>query len=236
MGRPSNYANGVPGCAAAPSRRPRPRRPGGEGVHLSISFDADAITVLSNRIKVKQMALNLPSNAARYTKASRLELAMGGQSEGGWYLRVADTGVGIAPPDCDRIFDESERAAGEDIPGVGLGLAIVKELCRVLDGGIRFGPAKVTAPPLKFASPCRSIGPATRMRSPLLFVIARKDVRTQAPRVKFRRKNCTARTKKSSGRRHNRLLRVVRGSAAPTCIAFDAGAHHTGSLMKGAAR
>ncbi len=63
---------------------------------------------------------------------------MGGHGEGGWYLRVADTGVGIAPSDTDRVFDEFERAAGDDIPGVGLGLAIVKELCRVLEGKIRF--------------------------------------------------------------------------------------------------
>jgi signal transduction histidine kinase len=46
--------------------------------------------------------------------------------------------VGIAPSDADRVFDEFERAAGEDIPGTGLGLAIVKELCRVLNGHIDF--------------------------------------------------------------------------------------------------
>jgi hypothetical protein len=51
---------------------------------------------------------------------------------------VSDTGVGIAPSDSDRVFDEFERAAGDDIPGPGLGLAIVKELCRVLDGQIDF--------------------------------------------------------------------------------------------------
>jgi signal transduction histidine kinase len=109
-----------------------------KGLHLSTRFDAGATTVLSNRIKVKQVALNLLSNATKYTKAGEIELAMGGHGEGGWYLRVADTGVGIAPSDRDRVFDEFERAAGDDIPGVGLGLAIVKELCRILDGRIRF--------------------------------------------------------------------------------------------------
>lgn len=109
-----------------------------KGLRLSTRFDADVTTVLSNRIKVKQVALNLLSNATKYTKAGEIELAMGGHGEGGWYLHVADTGVGIAPADRDRVFDEFERAAGDDIPGVGLGLAIVKELCRVLDGSIRF--------------------------------------------------------------------------------------------------
>ena len=55
-----------------------------------------------------------------------------------WSIRVSDTGMGIAPEDSERVFDEFERAAGEDIPGTGLGLAIVKELCRVLSGQIDF--------------------------------------------------------------------------------------------------
>jgi signal transduction histidine kinase len=57
---------------------------------------------------------------------------------GHWTIRVSDTGVGIAPADADRVFDEFERAAGEDVPGTGLGLAIVRELCRVLNGQIDF--------------------------------------------------------------------------------------------------
>ena len=109
-----------------------------KGLRLSTRFEADVATVLSNRIKVKQVALNLLSNATKYTKTGEIELAMGGYGESSWYLRVADTGVGIAPADRVRVFDEFERAAGDDIPGVGLGLAIVKELCRVLDGRIRF--------------------------------------------------------------------------------------------------
>ncbi|MBT2793599.1 sensor histidine kinase, partial [Paraburkholderia strydomiana] len=115
-------------------------RPGIEakGLRLSTCFDAAVPTVLSNRIKVKQVALNLLSNATKYTKSGEIELAMGGHDEGAWYLRVADTGVGIAPSDRERVFDEFERAADDEIPGVGLGLAIVKELCRVLGGKIRF--------------------------------------------------------------------------------------------------
>ena len=53
-------------------------------------------------------------------------------------MRVSDTGIGIAPADVDRVFDEFERAAGDDIPGAGLGLAIVKEVCRILQGKIQF--------------------------------------------------------------------------------------------------
>jgi signal transduction histidine kinase len=94
--------------------------------------------VTSNRLKVKQVALNLLSNATKYTATGEIELAMGGAGEGHWSIRVSDTGIGIAPSDADRVFDEFERAAGDDIPGTGLGLAIVKELCRVLHGQVHF--------------------------------------------------------------------------------------------------
>ena len=92
----------------------------------------------SNRLKLKQIAVNLLTNAIKYTQSGQVELhfAMAGPEH--WSIRVSDTGVGIAPADADRVFHEFERAADDDIPGTGLGLAIVKELCRVLGGHIEF--------------------------------------------------------------------------------------------------
>ncbi|RFU46949.1 sensor histidine kinase [Paraburkholderia sp. DHOC27] len=109
-----------------------------KGLVLHARFDAQLSRVSSNRLKIKQVALNLLSNATKYTSAGEIELAMLRAGEGHWLIRVSDTGIGIAPADTDRVFDEFERAAGDDIPGTGLGLAIVKEICRVLQGQIRF--------------------------------------------------------------------------------------------------
>jgi signal transduction histidine kinase len=50
--------------------------------------------------------------------------------------------VGIGAADQERVFEEFERAAADDIPGAGLGLAIVKELTRTLEGDLRFESAK----------------------------------------------------------------------------------------------
>lgn len=107
-------------------------------LRLLTAFDASLVPVTSNRLKLKQVALNLLSNATKYTAAGEIELAMAREGDEHWSIRVSDTGIGIAPSDADRVFDEFERAAGDDIPGTGLGLAIVKELCRVLHGQIRF--------------------------------------------------------------------------------------------------
>ena len=109
-----------------------------KGLSLHATFDPALSAVMSSRLKLKQIAVNLLSNATKYTKSGQIELrfAMAGAQH--WSIRVSDTGVGIAAADADRVFHEFERAAGEDIPGTGLGLAIVKDLCRVLDGHIEF--------------------------------------------------------------------------------------------------
>ncbi|OWJ61203.1 sensor histidine kinase [Paraburkholderia caledonica] len=109
-----------------------------KGLTLRAAFDPALRAVTSNRLKLKQIAVNLLSNATKYTKSGQVELYFLTAGPQHWSIRVSDTGVGIAPADADRVFAEFERAAGEEIPGTGLGLAIVKELCRVLDGHIDF--------------------------------------------------------------------------------------------------
>lgn len=109
-----------------------------KGLTLCAAYDPALKAVTSNRLKLKQIAVNLLSNAAKYTKSGQVELRFAMAGPAHWTIRVSDTGVGIAPEDADRVFDEFERAAGEDIPGTGLGLAIVRELCRVLNGQIHF--------------------------------------------------------------------------------------------------
>ncbi|MCC8404033.1 sensor histidine kinase [Paraburkholderia sp. MMS20-SJTN17] len=109
-----------------------------KGLALHSAFDAALPVVTSNRLKLKQIAVNLLTNAIKYTKSGQVELRFAMHGAKHWTMRVSDTGVGIPPADADRVFDEFERAAGEDIPGTGLGLAIVKELCHVLDAQIEF--------------------------------------------------------------------------------------------------
>jgi signal transduction histidine kinase len=98
--------------------------------------------VTSNRLKMKQIALNLLSNAIKYTTTGDVELAMLTSDAKHWTLRVSDTGMGISEEDRERVFEEFERAASDEIPGTGLGLAIVKELARELQGEIRFDSYK----------------------------------------------------------------------------------------------
>jgi signal transduction histidine kinase len=113
-----------------------------KGLKLSGHVDPVLGEVTSNRLKLKQIALNLLSNAIKYTRAGEIELAIVPSGSLHWTLRVSDTGSGIDEKDRERVFEEFERAASDDIPGSGLGLAIVKELSRALQGEIRFDSYK----------------------------------------------------------------------------------------------
>ncbi|OXC74531.1 sensor histidine kinase [Caballeronia sordidicola] len=109
-----------------------------KGLTLKGRVDPALSMITSNRLKMKQIALNLLSNAIKYTTSGEVELAIVASAAKHWTLRVSDTGMGISEEDRERVFEEFERAASDEIPGTGLGLAIVKELARELQGVIRF--------------------------------------------------------------------------------------------------
>jgi PAS domain S-box-containing protein len=92
----------------------------------------------TDRAKLKQIVCNLLSNALRYTDRGHIRL-YGARPDDQIRIAVEDTGIGIAPDDRDRIFDEfavldnPQRRAGE---GTGLGLAICRRLANLLKGEI----------------------------------------------------------------------------------------------------
>ena len=89
---------------------------------------------------LRQVLLNLLSNAVKFTQEGGVVLAarVGYRDDRPWlYLAVADTGVGIAEADRDRIFESFSRSGAGDAQrhqGTGLGLAIVRQLTGMLGG------------------------------------------------------------------------------------------------------
>jgi len=85
--------------------------------------------VVGDAARLRQMALNLVSNAVKYTPAEgRVRVTLTGQD--GWArLEVADTGIGIAPADLPHVFDRffrADEARARTEGGTGLGLAIAR--------------------------------------------------------------------------------------------------------------
>ena len=109
---------------------------------VSLVFEpaADLPTIRSDQSKVAQVLRNLISNALKFTVEGDVRVcARLDQERGTVALVVADTGIGIAPSDWERIFEEFEQVHGPlqaGLRGTGLGLAVSQRLAAVLGGAI----------------------------------------------------------------------------------------------------
>ncbi|WP_147106920.1 ATP-binding protein [Tateyamaria sp. syn59] len=85
--------------------------------------------------RLRQIIINLLSNALRYTDKGHVTLDLAYRNEVA-VITVKDTGMGIAPENLDRIWRPFERAGRSDRQGSGLGLTITKLLVEIMGGGI----------------------------------------------------------------------------------------------------
>jgi signal transduction histidine kinase len=106
------------------------------GIGLSSAIDSRIGIVHGDERKVKQVVLNLLSNALKFTpEGGRVEVcatAFDDRVE----VAVSDTGVGIAPQDQEAVFEEFRQvgASAARVEGTGLGLAISRKFIE-LHGG-----------------------------------------------------------------------------------------------------
>jgi len=94
--------------------------------------------VFADEKRLRQILINLLSNAIRYTDAGETSLTVRWNGQMAEFV-VSDTGIGIPEADFDRIFEPFERLGRQGVsgaPGVGLGLTITKLLVVVLGGDI----------------------------------------------------------------------------------------------------
>jgi signal transduction histidine kinase/DNA-binding response OmpR family regulator len=109
-----------------------------KGLAWRSEIPEDLPQVWGDRTRLRQVALNLVNNAAKFTSRGEVALIVSAENS---RVRVAvqDTGLGIPVEELDVIFDEfrqSERATARGYGGLGLGLAICKRLVELHGGEI----------------------------------------------------------------------------------------------------
>ncbi len=123
-----------------------------KGLTFRVQVPERPVPMTSDPQKVRQILLNLLSNATKYTPAGEITIevaTLGSESDaspagtpGSGALvtfRVRDTGIGIAPEHRERIFDafwQASPALTRTVGGTGLGLSVSLQLARLLGGDL----------------------------------------------------------------------------------------------------
>lgn len=118
-------------------------RPLADDKRLELVFDIrvrEEDRPVYDELRVRQILVNLLSNAARYTVAGRIGVGLA-FADGQLAIEVADTGPGIPPEYRERIFEPFNRGGPGGRKGAGLGLSIVRRLVQQMGGQITLDSA-----------------------------------------------------------------------------------------------
>jgi two-component system CheB/CheR fusion protein len=104
-----------------------------------VSFLSEPLTVEGDRTRLIQVLVNLLNNAAKYTDPGG-EVSVTGYREGAdVVVRVADTGLGIAPDLLPRVFDmftQADSSLAHTRGGLGIGLTLARQVVELHGGRI----------------------------------------------------------------------------------------------------
>lgn len=120
------------------------------GNAFAVTLADPSLELVTDRIRLEQILLNLLANAAKFTDRGRITLRAAGGRRGGTdvvHFTVSDTGIGMTAEQAERAFEEFYQADPAGSNGTGLGLAITQHLCTHLGGAISLetAPGRGTA-------------------------------------------------------------------------------------------
>ena len=105
-------------------------------VRFEVTRAPNAITVRADPDRLRQILMNLLTNAVKFTPAGNVTLAAARSAQGDRIeFTVRDTGPGISPHDLPRVFDLFYRADGSnEVSGAGVGLFLSRQLANLMGG------------------------------------------------------------------------------------------------------
>lgn len=107
-------------------------------ISCSVSGAAEEPPIVTDPDKLRQILLNLVSNAVKFTERGEVRIEVD-RADRGATIRVHDTGVGIAAEHIEKIFDGFWQVAEprtRTTGGMGVGLALARQLSRLLGGAL----------------------------------------------------------------------------------------------------
>ncbi|MDP6815151.1 MAG: CHASE2 domain-containing protein [Alphaproteobacteria bacterium] len=112
-------------------------RPEAEGLTLDRQVPEDLPPLIADAKAMKQILLNLVSNAVKFTEEGSVVVAARLEDDGGLAIAVTDTGIGIARDEIENLaqpFHQVDSSLARKFEGTGLGLALSKSLMELHDG------------------------------------------------------------------------------------------------------
>ena len=108
---------------------------------LMVELQENVGTMTVDPMRLRQILLNLLSNACKFTKEGEISLRTSKVRNGGQWveLSVCDTGIGMSSDQQARLFEEfaqAEATTAQRFGGTGLGLAITRKLARMMGGDV----------------------------------------------------------------------------------------------------
>lgn len=115
-----------------------------KGLEMKVSVEKTLpFRVYGDEVRIRQILINLLTNAVKYTKEGGFSLSVGGKMEGEDVVldfAVVDTGIGIKPEDIKKLFARFERIEEDrnrNIEGTGLGMSITMQLLKLMNSELK---------------------------------------------------------------------------------------------------
>ena len=135
---------------------------------FNVNVENELGEIHADRLKLKQVMLNLLSNASKFTEEGEVVLNLkretrevndGGYAEDWLVFSVVDTGIGISKEQISKIFQafsQAEISTTSKFGGTGLGLAISRHICEMMGGDIVVKGAIGQGATFTVSLPCRA--------------------------------------------------------------------------------